>query len=313
MSYKPYVESVSNSRAFCWLKCKMLYSLKYILRLRPLPKSMHFESWQRMFRGTVLHAGFEAALLRKDYKQYIQDEIDSESAKDLTLEQREALAEIQESSLIIVENLIDWLPIADFEPVMHEGRPLVEFQLTAPLEGWPGGFNGFLDGVVRHIPSGRVCLIDWKSKQTFGAEGGEYFQVQLPLYLYALKSMGILSLNQFALIEVKSTPPKRKPKFREDSGTFDGVRVSSDGQFRWSPRSISDAEIDNNYAQFAKMALSMSRFTPEYAYMSRSEFNCKTCEYNVYCSTKLQNGDVPYILKNNYITTPASLRVLSEK
>lgn len=312
MSYVDYANSVSSSKAFCYQKCRQLYSLKYCLKVKPLPKTMYFDGWQRMFRGNVLHSAFEAALLGKDPALLVQETIDKEAARPLTQEMRDALPEIKESSLIIVDNLIDWLPICDFEPVLHNGVPLVEYTVTVPLPGWSAGFNGKIDAVVRHKPSGRVCLIDWKSKASFDKEGAEYYQVQLPMYLYALREAGVLHLNQFALIEVKSTPPKRKPKYREDSGTFDGVRLSSDGQFRWSPRAISDAEVDNTYAEFAKMALSMSRFTPEYAYMSRSAFGCISCEYNTLCTSALQNQDLKFIVQNNYTLPPASLKLLTE-
>jgi len=314
MSFKQYLEAVSNSRAYVYQKCRMAYSLKYKLRVKPLAKDMHFESWERMFRGTVIHAGMEAALLGKNSAEYIRDEINAEAAKGLSAQQTQALAEIQESSLTVVENLCDWLPVTDFEPFLHEGKPVVELQLTAPLQGWPGGFNGFVDALVRHKPTGRIVCIDWKTKATFGSEGDELYQVQLPLYLYALRNMGIAHVNQFALIEIKSTPPKRAPrKVREDSGTFDGIRASSDGQFRWVPRYVSDAEIQNNWNEFAKMSLSMSRFEHQYAYMSRSPFGCKSCEYKLYCDTALSNGDVEHVLKNNFTTSPQSLRILTEE
>jgi hypothetical protein len=259
----------------------------------------------------VLHKGFEARLLGLDVPTEVANLIAQESERPLTEEQREQLPIMQADAEIITDNLSDWMGFGtDFVPLMHEGKPMLEFEVRTPLPGWEGGFYGKIDAVLKHVPTGQITVADFKTLQAFPAEGSEIYAPQLPYYMYALRESGVLHCNRMAFVQVKSVPPKRTPKLREDSGTFDGIRMSTDGQFRWVPRYVSDAELNNTWAELQTLALSMSRFTPEYRYMSRSPFGCADCEYHNYCDVKISGGDVENVLKANYNCPPAALKVL---
>lgn len=314
MSYKPYLEAVSHSRAWVWQQCKTRYSLKYLLKVKPLARDASFESWARFTRGNTIHAAMESAMVGLPLAQYLDEFVEEEIAKGLNEEQLAALPQIRDDALSIAERLCEWLPITDFAPFIHEGRPVIEMPLTAPLEGWPGGFQGYIDALMVHKRTGRVVAVDYKTLSQFKDESEINYNVQLPLYLYALKHMGVAEVNNFALIQIRSTPLKRKPrKIREDVQSFDTVRISEDGCFRWLPKFMSDTEIENIWADFSKLALSMSQFDRKYSYRSRSSFSCGECEYRFYCETALSGGDVRHILATKYTTPPASLKILTEE
>ena len=315
MSYKPYLEAVSNSRAYNFSSCKQKYSYKYVLKIKNLPRDMHFSSWERMQRGVVTHAALEGLFLGESPEQFAKDAANEERAKECSPEQLVALDEMETNAAEIAAAFAEWLPVSDFAPYQHKGAPMLEFQVTAPMAGWPGGFNGYVDALLVHKQTNRLFIVDYKTRAQFPAEGSEVYHTQLPLYMMALKQMKVVEdLNTFVIIDIKSHPPKRKPRiFREDTGAFDGVRISENGAFRWTPRFISDYELQKTWDQFSKMALSMSRFTShDFAYMTRSDFGCRTCEYRLICDALLAGDDVGNILTSNFKTPPAALKVLTD-
>lgn len=307
-----YQEAVSNSRAYVFKSCKQRYSYKYILKIKALPKDQHFDSWERLIRGVVIHAALEGLFLGESPAQFAKDAANEERQKPLTEQQHSALDVMESNASIIAAQLADWLPASEFTPYIHNGKPLIEFEVRAQMPGWPGGFLGYVDALLIHKPTNRPFLIDFKTRATFPAQGSEVYHTQMPYYMYALRAMGVVQVNTFVLLDIKAEPPKRKPRtLREDSGTFDGVRLSESGAFRWTPRFISDAEIQRTWEQFAKQSMSMSHFTShDYAYMARDPFQCTSCEFRLICDGLLGGDDVRTILTENFKSPPPALKVL---
>ncbi len=306
------MEAFSHSRAWVYQGCKQRYSYKYSLRIKPLAKDAHLDQWERFTRGTLIHAALEGILKGHDPAKYVADVCAEERARGLRQEQEDLLALLEPECLQIALNFADWLPLSDWELVHDaQGNPLSEYELRLPLQSGVGEFLGYVDCVLRHKETGRLLVCDFKSKANLGKDGDENFVVQLPMYIYALRQLGIVDTNMYALLELKSSLPKRAPrKVRFDMESIDTVRESVDGCFKYVPKYCSDAYLENTWRDFETLCKSMSRFSHEYAYRSRNSYQCNTCEFKLLCEAQLTNSDVNFIAKNNFKTPPASLLVL---
>lgn len=309
-----YVVPYSFSRAWLYQSCKQRYSYKYTLKVKPLAKDMSFKSWSRMLIGTLIHAALEALLQGQSPEQFVADVIAEERAKGLRQEQLDALATMEPEALQIAANFADWLPLSDWELVYHNGVPLSEYKVVVPLKSGVGEFLGYVDCVLRHKETGRVLVCDFKSKATMSSDGDQAFIVQLPLYISALRQLGVIDTNMFAILELRSSLPKRKPrKIRIDEGSIEVFRQSVDGCFQYMPHFCSDEYLDAIWADYEKVCVSMSRFSHQYAYRNRSSFNCKDCEFRLLCEAQMKGHDVGYIAKHHYTTPPASLAILEQE
>ncbi len=309
-----FTESLSYSRAYTFNKCRTLYDFKYIQKIKILPKDMHVDSWERMFRGTCIHGACEAAFLKQDPVAFVKQIVVDERAKGLSPDQLALLDEIESDSLSVAADFLEWLPVTDWEPVMVQGKPLVEVELRLPIAGWPGGFVGYADLIARHIPTGRVFCLDWKSKARFTSEGDWFFSIQDSLYRKVLKEQLGVDCVGSAYCEIKPVPPKRAPRnLRVDAGGVSGVRESSDGRFRFTPLSRSVGYLDNVWEDFQRQAVVMSRFTSQDAYTNQSAFSCRGCEYLTLCQGRLGNHDVQGILDTGYSYNKDSLKIVMEE
>jgi hypothetical protein len=298
-SYSTADEYLSNSRSYVFNNCKKMFDYKYVQRIRPAAKGMHFDSWERMLRGVVIHAGIEAGFLGEDVAAAVRTACAKERAKGLSQEQQNALLVLQNESPIVCQNLLDWLPASDWEPVTYRGRPMVEARLEWPLAGWKG-FLGFADLVAKHKPTGRVMVLDWKTRESFEEQDLDIFNTQFLLYSYVLDKMGV-EIHGSLLVEAKPTPPKRAPRtVRDDIGGIDGVRISTDGRFRSTPTFRSRTYLENGWKDFEVQARQIADFRPEQAYRSMSGFKCKTCEFKQLCQGQLNNYDVAHIAGKSY-------------
>ncbi len=305
------VESFSFSKAWCYNTCRRRFAYKYRLWLKPLAKDAPFDSWRRLFMGQLIHAGLEAAMLGRPASIEIGLQIDEERAKGLRDEQETELPVMQEEAALIVENFCEWLPVTDWEVVKnpHTGAPLIECELRVPL-ATGGDFLGYVDAVLKHKATGRVIVCDYKSKKALGAEGDEEYVTQLPMYIEALRRLDIVHTNTFALLEIKSSTPKRAPrKIRYDSESIDGIRESMDGCFRYVPKFCSDHYLTQTWKNFEKLAGNMGRFQFEHEYPNRSSFNCKSCEYRNLCNAVEYGADTKSVLTAGYESNPKALAI----
>ncbi len=311
-SFKP--ESLSYSRAYTFSKCTALYNFKYIEKIRILPRDMHVDSWQRMFRGTCIHKACEAAFLGQDSAAFVAKAVADERAKGLSADQLALLNEIESDSLSVAADFLEWLPLSEWEPVYVQGKPLVEVELRMPIAGWPGGFVGYADLIGRHIPTGRIYAIDWKSKARFTSEGDWEFSIQDSLYRKVLKEQLGIDCVGSVYCEIKPVPPKRAPRnLRVDAGGVSGVRDSSDGRFKFTPIARAAGYLDNVWKDFERQAVVMSRFSSEDAYTNQSAFSCRGCEYLTLCQGRLGNHDVQGILDTGYSYSKSSLKIVMEE
>lgn len=301
-------ERLSNSRAWVYAKCPWAYGLKYLLKIYPLAKTMNIDAWERFTRGILIHGGLEAAFLGQNVAKGVREALRDEG--ELSDDQKLLLPVLLSEAEQIANDVAEWLPATDFEPLLIKGQPAVEFEVTAKLPGWDGGYIGYVDLVARHRLSGRVFVIDWKSKASFSQESGLRWTRQFRLYAYVLAQLGIKT-DGALMVEIKSSTPKRAPrKHREDSGDFNTVRESADGRFRASPEFFSQTHLENTWKSFLAEARVMSEATLDKCYMNESPFNCGTCEYEQICAAKLRGYDLKDVLMEGYKVPPASLKVL---
>lgn len=298
-------DKLSYSRTYSYLKCLKMYQYSYIDKLTPKAGTVSVESWLPRQRGQIIHGGMEYALLGKDIeagcRQAFQDIVAPEetwkqAAGDA---QRLALEGIMEELIQVTKNAADFLGVEDFEPVMHNGFPMVEVEVTHPLPGWKS-FTGYVDVVVKHKPSGRVFVMDYKSVTRFNAAEDEVYRVQMIAYTKALKSMGV-HVDGALILSIKPELARRPPrKIRIDSGTIDTVRESEDGKFMLVPTLYGAEYVDNVWANFEKMALAMANFKAEDAYTNISSYGCNFCDFKILCQAELSGGDAEYIRSSKY-------------
>lgn len=303
-------EFLSNSRIYMFNKCRQAYQYKYKDLIKPAAKGMYLDSWKRMLRGVMIHAGIEAGFLGHSVEDAIRTTAAKERAKGLTNEQKFELTKMEAESPLVCKALLDWLPASDWEPIMYRNKPMVEARLEIGLPGWKG-FLGFADLVARHKPSGRVCVLDWKTRETFEADDVDVFNTQFLLYSYVLAQMGV-EVHGSLLVEAKPVPPKRKPRIvREDVGGIDSVRVSADGRFRSIPTFRSPAYLAAGWADFCKQALVIAAARDEDIYRNMGAFSCKSCEFRHICQAELQGYDVQHVLDTGY-AYPKSATIIME-
>lgn len=300
-------EYLSNSRTYMFDKCRKAYAYKYVERIKPATKTMYFDSWLRMVRGIIIHAGVEAGFLGKDVHAAIRTKCSQEKAKGLSKEQLDALVVLYNECPIVVQNLLDWLPAKDWEPVMYRGRPMVEARLEwAALPGWKG-FQGFADLVAKHKPTGRTLVLDWKTRETFEGDDVDRFNMQFLLYSYVLNQMGV-QVDGSLLVEAKPTPPKRAPRVHhDDMGGVDGVRISHDGRFRSTPTFRSREYLEAGWKDFAVKAQVIASVQDHEIYRSMSGFNCKSCEFQKLCQAQLGGYDVEHVMNTGYANINVSM------
>ena len=292
-------EFLSNSRTYNWDKCRKAYAFKYADKIRPAAKGMFLDSWKRMLRGVMIHAGIEAGFLGGDIRAAIRTCAAQERAKGLTQEQKNELLVMENESPTVCKSLLDWLPASDWEPITYRGKPMVEARLEWSLPGWKG-FLGYADLVAKHKPTGRIMVLDWKTRETFEADDVDRFNMQFLLYSYVLMQLGV-QVDGSLLVEAKPTPPKRAPKLiREDIGGVDGVRLSPDGRFRSIPTFRSRSYLEAGWADFCVKANVIATVRDEDIYRNISAFNCKSCEFQKLCQAELNGHDVEHIANTSF-------------
>ncbi len=306
-------EYLSHSRAYVFSKCKKAFAYKYLDRVKPLPGTVHLDSWQRMQRGILIHAGMEGGMLGESVAKYIYDTISNQRTKyGLSDEQEALIQEMASDSVAVAEAALAWLPVSDWEPVMGpDGKPMVEYELKLDLPGWKG-FLGYADLVARYKPTGAAYVLDYKARASFEREDMDRYNSQFALYQKALGEIGVPVVGS-VLFEIKPTPPARAPRVvRQDEGGLTSVRISTDGRFRLTPTFRSQQFVDAYWEDFKIQAAAIAGLDPDHAYRSMSGFNCSTCEYEKLCMGELRGDDVGSILARHYSVPRESLRVLED-
>jgi RecB family exonuclease len=280
------------------------------------PRDMHPDSWERLTRGIMIHAGMEAGFIGQSIEQLIQDACAEQEQKGLSAEQKVRLSGLYNDSVQVARDALAWLPVGDWEPVRGaDGAPMAEARLELPLDGWKS-WIGFADLVAVHKPSGGVYVVDYKTRGQFEQEDADRFNTQFLLYSKALAEMGI-HVDGSILFEIKPTPPRRARSVSgHDDGRITSVRTSADGRFRLTPTFRPKTLVDNYWDDFRRQAAEMARTTAQpveqWSYRNMSSFGCKTCDFQTLCLGELHGHDVEHIANTTYVTPRSSLRVVEE-
>lgn len=290
---------LSYSRSYTYQKCQKLYDYQYHQKLAPRGGTIKLEYWKPRVIGQLIHAGMEAGLLGKPLEAALAETAREITERGVDAEKALALVQMQQDAAQIAQDCLDWLPAADFRPVVHKGQPLVEAELIHPIKGWDE-FMGYVDLVAEHIPTGRVLVIDYKSKDRFSKPEDEAYALQFLLYMKALSHMGV-HVDGAYVVQIKSELPKGKlRKIRTDVGGIDGPRTSTDGRFQATPTFHSKEYINNAWNNFEKLAIQMTSFDPARAFTNLSGWQCGNCDFRKLCQAELRNEDYDYIRRSSY-------------
>lgn len=304
------MSSLSHSRAYTFNKCRKQYDYKYLKHIKPLAKNLYLDSWERMQRGILIHAGMESGFLGKAVYEGIKDHIESLQKEVLSDEQKEMLPGMAQDSIAVASAALEWLPVTDWEPMVHNGKPMVEAELRFPIPGWED-YVGYADLVARHRPTGRVMVIDYKSRERFEAAESDRYNKQFGLYQYVLDRIGV-PCDGSLLVELKPTPPRRASRANgTDIGGIDSDRVSVDGRFRTIPTFRSREYLDNIWQDFVREAQVMAFVKEEDIYRNLNAYTCRDCPYLRLCQAELNGEDSEYLLKTQF-THPGSIRIVFE-
>jgi hypothetical protein len=304
------MSSLSHSRAYVFTKCRKQYDYKYRKNIKTLPKNLYLDSWERMNRGILIHAGMESGFLGEPVYQGINEHIEELQKQVLSDEQKAMLPGMAQDSIAVACAALEWLPVTDWEPVIHNGKPMVEAELRMPIAGWED-YVGYADLVARHKPTGRVLVLDYKSRERFEAAESDRFNKQFALYQYVLGFLGV-HCDGSLLVELKPTPPRRAVRGGNvDIGGIDSERISACGRFRSIPTYRSQTFLENTWRNFEREAKVMAYVGDEEIFTNMNAFVCKDCPYQRLCQAELNGEDADYILRTQY-QRPGSIKVVCE-
>ena len=180
--------ALSHSQLGTFDKCRQQYGYKYLKKLKPMAKDMYIESWERMNRGVLIHAGMESGFLGEPVEAGVKETAGGIREKNTLSDAQNTLLELMVSdSIAVATEALEWLPASDWEPVMHEGKPMVEAKLEMPLAPFKYGWVGYADLVAKHKPTGRILVIDYKTRERFESDGADQFNGQFATYSHALQ------------------------------------------------------------------------------------------------------------------------------
>jgi len=146
-----------------------------------------------------------------------------------------------------------------FEPVIYEGRPMIERKIRLPIddaevmEYFDGGFVFVMDWLTRDREYGnRLALVDWK----VSAHVAQDFQLdtQLGLYQHALGQIGLWPelAWQYRIRDRAAQIPGQLKKRRSDgrSLSISGPGLTTEGVFRRTCAEVGDNPDGPEYAEF---------------------------------------------------------------
>jgi CRISPR/Cas system-associated exonuclease Cas4 (RecB family) len=223
-----------------------------------------------------------------------------------------------EECLRIAEHFFSQMNFWDnWEILTHEGEPLVEFNMLYPVPGTDFVFNGKIDAVMRDKNTGLIHMIDWKTRQRFSSYQDEMVGMQIPIYLYVLRQLGI-EADVGTIYQIRSIAP-RVPNVTK-SGTTSKQAITTTWEV-YRAALIANGENPEDYAdemvpkladtvfhepitirrnkdfvdkvwrQFIHAANEMERVKegqePTYAY----GYSCRSCQFRDVCHSELSDYD----------------------
>lgn len=271
--------------------------------------------------GSAVHKGFEAYFRGKSYSECLEAIRAycraSEALQEGDQEQVDLYAEISEKAPLVFERALTELPGKAWRPIAVEQT--FSAQLTPDIS-----INGTPDLIAEHIPTGKVYLLDWKTRGTFQELDSERFNLQFVVYQWLLAQNGIGVVGSM-IYEIISEVPKA-PKINKD-GSVSKAKVRT----TWPIFKAAIDEVGGIPEEYSEMKkylenLEWERTTPAY----RSEefvdtiiqevviptavemasnpiplrvlnrFSCTGCNYAPLCIGELEGNDLAFIRSQQY-------------
>lgn len=312
--------NLSYSQITEWNSCAFRHNLSYNLGYRPKENAIP------LLLGTFIHEALAALILQQDPRVAVEevaqtsiDSIESPIVADL-------IQSTKEQGLEIADRTDDWMGISagHWKTVNFSGHgPMVEHKFSMPIEGWKG-YVGVVDWVAENRSTGKIWLIDWKTRGRMADPRSEEVNLQLMSYLYVLRYYG-LEVDGAAIVQILSKLPVQ-PKVNKD-GSMSRAAITSD----WStyekalieqglePDDYFDMRqklSDKDFFEFVELYFSDVEITTAWdriilptakqirkagpSIRSMSTFNCKYCAFKRPCLEDLRGYDALTTLNTEY-------------
>ena len=333
-SEDPADNALSISQMQTFLRCRKQWEYSYVDSIMPRIDR------PKMAIGKLIHAGFASAwklkvsdpestlpewtnqglmTIEKDFNSYMDSIVYLE-------EEIESFEEIRSTAKEVFLRSFHGFKPELWDPViLEDGTPLIELHFVVPCIA-KRPLQGFIDLVARNKESGHVWQIDYKFVSSMGDPSDEMFNVQNPVYQYALRKIGVEtvgSLTFHALNKPMTTPKVNK------NGTISRAKINCD----WSTYAnfcISNGQNPIDYIEEMEEKLSdieWYRFNWEYrneltlrkvwkevivstAYeitkrqkrypRNISKMTCTGCQFQQLCHGDLRGYDTKFILQSEY-------------
>lgn len=278
------MRNVSNSEVVTWLSCRQQYYFAHYLNLEP--KVMGTP----LYRGNVGHEAFQ---------RYAEARIDGRSHENALQEGKDVFAVALKSNPdridTILETLNIWIRYMEF----HKGWPEWEFLSVEQRYDLPLNEDINItiryDAMVRERNSGKILIGDYKFTYDFWTPTDHSLNGQMPKYISVMNANGIAVHGGF-LEEIRTRPL--------------GKEKQNDPKEKWRRTYYypSVAKKQNTLKQHIVAGLEISEYwnlsDEERELKSVPVLNkhgaCKYCNFKEVCASKLDGGDVAYMLSLDF-------------
>ena len=338
--------SLSVSQVSSWLRCRYEWYLNYEERLAR--KDL---KWAPAL-GSAVHAGIAAALLRKheldklglpfdeheilvtavyggveEWAERALAFIDQGAVdEELFLATRDAVDQIAPQAIAIAHRTLQHIKVWEWRTLEdRHGRPMVEYHFEVPLRGWRS-FQGYVDWVGVHEPTGHKWLIDWKVRGQFQPDENEEINLQHAVYQFGLLRATGHFLDGTMTVQIADRAPQQ-PKLNKD-GTMSRALIRTDWEtykaallaagldpndYLDMQEKLSTVEwvrISQHYRTMAEAqavweevilpVAAEIRSKRKRIYRTLSPRVCRGCEYKELCFAELWGEDADYIRNAMY-------------
>lgn len=238
--------SLSVSQVSSWLRCRYEWYLGYEKRL--VRKDL---KWAPTL-GSAVHAGIAAALMCKHMMDKFclpfnehgvlitavhdgvnkwakrmlasvdQDQVDEELVQVI----RDVIDQIMPQAAEIARRTLQHIKVWEWRTLQDKyGRPMIEYRFKIPLRGWRC-FQGYVDWVGVHEPTGYKWLVDWKVRGTFQPDDNEEINLQHAAYQFGLLRATGHFLDGTMTVQIADRVPQQ-PKLNKD-GSMSRALIRTD-------------------------------------------------------------------------------------
>lgn len=298
------------------MSCHFRHSLSYRGGWKPKEDGIPLQL------GSMIHAGIAAEILHQSPEEAIQALVRENQEKALSEEWAEMIYLTGEQALDITNRAIDWLEIREgrWETIELEGQPLVELALEMPLWDLRASYKGVIDWVARDTETGKIHLIDFKTRGRFNRPDAEETNLQLMSYMFMLTHYGV-NVDTASIIQILTKLPSQ-PKLNKDGSMsrqkittdwstyraalvdagldpadYEDMREKLDGEFfDLIPLYFSHEEVFAAWHEIIRPAIRSILVESNMWLRSMSTWNCKYCAYREPCLASLRGHDMEGLL-----------------